>query len=299
VRVISSTKNPKVAAALRLRKRAFRDDDRRFLVEGAQGVREALDRAPPAVDTLFVADELHELTVRARSVGVDVVVATEPVLARLADTVTPQGLIGVAPFLDVAIDEVPAGCVAVLHDVRDPGNAGTIVRSADASGTDGVVFAGSSVDPYNPKTVRACAGSIFHLPVVRGLSTREAIDHLRGRGHRILAMDARGSESLYVTDVSGPVAFVFGNEAHGRDGARAACGASGIAEPRGGRNGVPVRPGAPGRGQGGDPRVPDRGRRARYPLTAHGDEGVRVRAREAMVGHVRRAACAHADRHRP
>jgi TrmH family RNA methyltransferase len=215
VRVISSTKNPKVAAALRLRKRAFRDDDRRFLVEGAQGVREALDRAPPAVDTLFVADELHELAVRARSVGVDVVVATEPVLGRLADTVTPQGLIGVAPFLDVSIDEVPAGCVAVLHDVRDPGNAGTIVRSADASGTDGIVFAGSSVDPYNPKTVRACAGSIFHLPVVRSRSTREAIDHLRGRGHRILAMDARGSESLYVTDVSGPVAFVFGNEAHG------------------------------------------------------------------------------------
>ena len=213
--MISSTKNPKVAAALRLHKRAFREEDRRFLVEGAQGVREALDTEPPAIDRLFVGDELDTLAVRARVVGVDVVLAGDPVLSRLTATVTPQGLVGVAPFLDVALDGVPDGCVALLHDVRDPGNAGTIVRSADAAGASGVVFAGSSVDPYNAKTVRAAAGSLFHLPVVRGAPTPDAIEHLRARGHRILAMDAHGSESLYVTDVSGPVAFVFGNEAHG------------------------------------------------------------------------------------
>jgi TrmH family RNA methyltransferase len=215
VRVITSTKNPKVAAALRLRKRAFRDEDRRFLVEGSRGVREALDRTPPAIDTLFVDDEGRELAARARAVGVDVVVAGDPVLARLTATVTPQGVVGVAPFVDGPIGAVPTGCVAILHDVRDPGNAGTIVRSADAAGADGVVFAGSSVDPYNPKTVRACAGSIFHLPIVRGTPTPDAIEEMRARGHRILAMDAHGSESLYVTDLSGPVAFVFGNEAHG------------------------------------------------------------------------------------
>jgi TrmH family RNA methyltransferase len=213
--VISSTKNPKVAAALRLHKRAFRDEDRRFLVEGAQGVREALQGEPPAIDRLFVGDELHELAVRAHAGGVDVVVAAGAVLTRLTATVTPQGLVGVAPFLDVSLDAVPDGCVALLHDVRDPGNAGTIVRSADAAGASGVVFAGSSVDPYNAKTVRAGAGSIFHLPIVRGVPTPDAIDHLRARGHRILAMDAHGSESLYATDVSGPITFVFGNEAHG------------------------------------------------------------------------------------
>jgi TrmH family RNA methyltransferase len=213
--VISSTKNPKVAAALRLHKRAFRNEDRRFLVEGAQGVREALGSEPPAIDLLFVGDELDTLAIRAREVGVDVVVVGDPVLSRLTATVTPQGLVGVAPFLDVALDGVPDGCVALLHDVRDPGNAGTIVRSADAAGASGVVFTGSSVDPYNAKTVRAAAGSLFHLPVVRGVPTPEAIEQLRARGHRILAMDAQGSESLYATDVSGPVAFVFGNEAHG------------------------------------------------------------------------------------
>jgi TrmH family RNA methyltransferase len=214
--VISSVKNPKVVAAARLHKRALREQDRRFLVEGAQGVREALAETPPAVQTLFVEDDLHELAVRAREVGVDVVHADPAVMARLTSTVTPQGVVGVASFLDVALDELPrGGCVSVLHEVRDPGNAGTIVRSADASGTSGVVFTTSSVDVYNPKTVRAAAGSVFHLPLVRGISTGESIEHLRARGHRILAMDARGSEQLYATDLAGPIAFVFGNEAHG------------------------------------------------------------------------------------
>ena len=214
--MISSTKNPKVAAAARLRKRAFRDDDRRFLVEGAQGVREALAADPPAIDTLFVEDELHELAVRARERDVDVVAAAGAVMGRLTSTVTPQNIVGVGDYVDVGLDTVPAtGCVAVLHEVRDPGNAGTIVRSADAAGATSVVFGAASVDVYNPKTVRACAGSMFHLPIVRDVATLDAIDALRASGHRVLAMDARGSNSLYTTDVSGPVAFVFGNEAHG------------------------------------------------------------------------------------
>ncbi len=214
--MIASTKNPKVAAAARLRKRAFRDEDRRFLVEGAQGVREALDADPIAIDTLFVEDELHELASRARERGVDIVHAAGPVMARLTSTVTPQNIVGVAGYVDVGLDALSStGCVAVLHEVRDPGNAGTIVRSADAAGAAGVVFGAASVDVYNPKTVRACAGSVFHLPIVRDMPTSDAIAGLRASGHRILAMDAQGSNNLYTTDVSGPVAFVFGNEAHG------------------------------------------------------------------------------------
>jgi TrmH family RNA methyltransferase len=214
--VISSTNNPKVVGAVRLRKRAFRDEDRRFLVEGAQGVREALAAEPPAIDALFVDDELHELAIRARERGVDVVHTAGAVMDRLTSTVTPQGIVGVAGYIDVALHAVPpTGCAVVLHEVRDPGNAGTIVRSADAAGAAAVVFGAASVDVYNPKTVRACAGSLFHLPIVRDVPTDQAIDALRSTGHRILAMDAHGSNSLYTTDVSGPVAFVFGNEARG------------------------------------------------------------------------------------
>ena len=128
--MISSVKNPKVVAAARLHKRAMREHDRRFLVEGAQGVREALAETPPALETLFVEDDLHELAVRAREVGVDVVHADTAVVTRLTSTVTPQGVVGVAPFVDVGLDGLGGGgCVSILHEVRDPGNAGTIVRS--------------------------------------------------------------------------------------------------------------------------------------------------------------------------
>jgi TrmH family RNA methyltransferase len=212
--VLTSLKNPKVAAAARLRKRAFREDDRRFLVEGAQGVREGLEAG--RLDGVFTTDELDELAVRARHAGLAVHHVGEDVMRKLTSTVTPQPILGTAPFVDVALDELPVGgCVTVLHEVRDPGNAGTVLRSADAAGAGGVVFTRTSVDVYNPKTVRASAGSVFHLPMVREVVTADALAHLRGGGFRILAMDANGSENLYATDLEGPVAFVFGNEAHG------------------------------------------------------------------------------------
>jgi TrmH family RNA methyltransferase len=212
--VLTSLKNPRVAVVARLRKRAFREEDRRFLVEGAQGTREAL--AAGLLQTLFVTDPLEELAVRASQAGVEVLHVDEPLMHRLTSTVTPQGLLGVAPFVDVELEALPAqGCLTILHEVRDPGNAGTVVRSADAAGGDGVVFTTGSVDVYNPKTVRASAGSLFHLPVVRGIEPSEAVAHARRLGYRVLAMDARGAESLYAADLSGPVAFVFGNEAHG------------------------------------------------------------------------------------
>ncbi|MEO8423508.1 MAG: TrmH family RNA methyltransferase [Actinomycetota bacterium] len=213
--MLTSIRNPKVAAAIRLKKRAFREEDRCFLVEGAQGVGEALERSGQLL-SLFVIDDLDPLAVRARQTGVDVHEVSPDVMAKLTSTVTPQGIVGVSSFLDVASDTLPdVGCVAVLHEVRDPGNAGTVMRSADAAGAGGVVFTTSSVDAYNPKTVRSSAGSIYHLPIVRGEGTADVLQGARDRGMRILAMDGHADEDLYSTDLSVPIAFVFGNEAHG------------------------------------------------------------------------------------
>jgi TrmH family RNA methyltransferase len=214
--VITSTRNSRVAAALRLRKRAFRDREQRFLIEGAQAVGEALDR-DGRLESLYHSVQDHPLIGRARDASVEMIRVNEEVMRKLTSTVTPQGLLGVAEYLDVGLDDLPddAECVALLHAVRDPGNAGTILRSADAAGASAVVFSSGSVDVYNPKTVRASAGSLFHLPLVRDVETGRAIEALRARGIRILAMDARGDDDLYELDLDDPVAFVFGNEAWG------------------------------------------------------------------------------------
>lgn len=214
--MITSTRNSRVAAALRLKKRALRDEERRFLIEGAQAVGEALGHAG-GLEALFHSVEDHPLLQRAHESSADLIRVSDEVMRTLTSTVTPQGLLGVAAYLDVGLDDLPddAGCVAVLHAVRDPGNAGTILRSADAAGASAVVFSSGSVDPYNPKTVRASAGSLFHLPLVRDADTDRAVAALRARGVRMLAMDARGEHDLYEIALDEPVAFLFGNEAWG------------------------------------------------------------------------------------
>ena len=219
--MLTSARNPKIASAARLRKRALRDHDRRFLLEGSQAVGEALDSG--RLESLFTSDDLAPIALKARQMGVETHLVAGDVVRHLTSTVTPQALVGVAAFLDIRLGEAlgtafeqdPDGCVALLHEVRDPGNAGTVLRSADAAGASAVVFSETSVDVYNPKTVRASAGSIFHLSIVRGATTIEAIEHARGLGARVLAMSAESDADLYRTDLSGPVVFVFGNEAHG------------------------------------------------------------------------------------
>ncbi|MEX2275607.1 MAG: TrmH family RNA methyltransferase [Actinomycetota bacterium] len=212
--MITSPNNPKVLAAARLKKRTHREREERFLVEGVQGVAEAL--ASGRLEQLFHTPAEHDLAARARRDNAAVDEVSDEVMAKLTSTVTPQGLVGVVPQFDVGLDSLDDhGCVAVLHAVRDPGNAGTILRSADAAGCSGVVFSSSSVEPYNPKAVRASAGSLFHLPLVRGVQTPDALDSLRSAGRAVLAMGADGDVDLYEVDLQRPVAFVFGNEAWG------------------------------------------------------------------------------------
>jgi RNA methyltransferase, TrmH family len=213
--VITSVNNRKVVDAVRLKKRSFRDRSARFLVEGVQAVGEALRSA--GLEVLFHTDPSHDLVRRAADAGIPVHEVDPAVMVRLTSTVTPQGLVGVAGFLDRSLNEVAqdASCVAILHSVRDPGNAGTVLRSADAAGLDAVIFSESSVDVYNPKAVRASAGSLFHIPVTRDVGTSEAIDALRERGYAVLAASTSGESDLYEVDLTRPTAFLFGNEAWG------------------------------------------------------------------------------------
>jgi TrmH family RNA methyltransferase len=219
--LITTTHNRAITSARRLAKRAFRREDRRFLVEGPTGVTEALTE-PGALLELFATPEAAArhaaLVATAEAVGVLVHSVTPSVMSDLAQTVTPQGLVGIAGLRDVALADITAErpkLVVVLAAVRDPGNAGTILRTADAAGADAVVFTDASVDPYNPKCVRSSAGSLFHVPFVVGAPLEAAIVQLRAAGLRVLATSGEGSVDLYSAQLSGPVAWVFGNEAWG------------------------------------------------------------------------------------
>ena len=158
-----------------------------------------------------------DLVERARAVGVRVFVLGEGVLERVADAATPQPVLGAVRLPLTRVEDVACdGLVLVLHDVRDPGNAGTLVRSADASGASGVVFTGRSVDPFNSKTLRATAGSIFHVPVaVDSLAT--TIASFVARGANAYATVVRGGVSHRELEYSTPVVIVIGNESEGLD----------------------------------------------------------------------------------
>jgi RNA methyltransferase, TrmH family len=238
---ITSIRSPRVKAARQLAKRSFRQRARSFLAEGPQAVREALGMqeardaraAPsaqvtpsPVVTELFVtraAWPRHaDLAAQAARRGAEVHAVSGEVMAELAQTVTPQGVLAVCRFVDVPLEQLVAAAprlVVLLANVRDPGNAGTVLRTADAAGADGVIFSDASVDPYNSKCVRASAGSLFHLPVVTGSPLRQAAAALSRAGVRILAAD--GSARLGLDELendgalSRPTAWLFGNEAWG------------------------------------------------------------------------------------
>jgi RNA methyltransferase, TrmH family len=214
-----------VRAARRLTKRAFRQHERAFLAEGPQAVAEAF-RFGARVTDLFVTVQARtrhrDLVTAMAEAGIPVHVVSGEVMGELAQTVTPQGLLAVCGFVDVelaAVTDPAPSLVALLANVRDPGNAGTVLRTADAAGAGAVVFADASVDPYNGKCVRASAGSLFHVPVVAGARLEDAVAAMREAGLRIVAADGRAERSLDDPEVQArlgePTAWMFGNEAWG------------------------------------------------------------------------------------
>ncbi len=223
---LSNPRAPRVVAARRLASRSFRARQRLFLAEGPQAVREAAELDGVLVElfaTPEAADRHADVLDAAFAGGAKISLGTPEVVESLSETVTPQGLIGVCRFLDRPLDAVlergTPQLVALLAHVRDPGNAGTVLRCADAAGADLVIVTDASVDVYNAKAVRASAGSLFHVPVVVGPSAEEAVKALREAGLRILAADGAGAadldDELDAGALAAPTCWMFGNEAWG------------------------------------------------------------------------------------
>ncbi len=211
--------NSRVKAARKLARRSERAEQQLFLADGAKAVEGALSVDGCVVElfaTTTAVGQYADLLAAA-----DVTLVDDRAMAGLSDSVNPAGVVAVCRFVDVPLSSLAGRAVstpalwAICADVRDPGNAGTVIRTADAAGADAVVLAGSSVDAYNPKTVRATVGSLFHLPIVVQPDPVAAIEAARAAGLTVLATTGGGSVDLYDADLSGPTAWLFGNEAHG------------------------------------------------------------------------------------
>ena len=218
--VVASRDNARVTAARRLHERKHRERNRRFLIEGPHPLEEAIAAGAPVTELFHLWDDetpaVRSVVERAARAGIAPIRVSRGVLAWLATTQTPQGVVAVCAYPDdVSPSALAAGFVPVLVEVQDPGNVGTVLRSAEASGATGAVLSTGSVDLYSPKVVRSSAGSLFHLPVARDVSASGAVDALRSAGSRVLAASSDGSVSIHDEDLAGRVAVLFGNEARG------------------------------------------------------------------------------------
>jgi TrmH family RNA methyltransferase len=223
--MIDNPRSPRVRGVAKLAKRDARAQTGLFLLEGPQAVSEALAYRPGLLVELYGTptslDKYSDLAQAATDAGVDIEFVTEQVLDSMADTVTPQGIVAVCQQFPTSVKDLLAGgpkLIAILEEIRDPGNAGTIIRAADAAGADGVIFSGRSVDVYNPKVVRATTGSLFHLPVAVGAELESVIERTHAAGLQVIAADIKGSDLLTARRegiLVEPTAWLFGNEARG------------------------------------------------------------------------------------
>ena len=223
--MLENPRSPRVRAVAKLTKRSARTETGLFLLEGPQAVREALSYRPEAIVELFATpsawDKHADLRAAATAADVRIEYVTEFVLAAMADTVTPQGVVAVARQTPTSVRDIFAASprlVAICEEVRDPGNLGTIIRAADATGADAVVLTGRTVDLYNPKVVRSTTGSLFHLPVSVAGDLTDVVERAHAAGLQVVAADVKGDDLLAARAegvLAQPTAWLFGNEAHG------------------------------------------------------------------------------------
>lgn len=222
--ILDNPKAPRVKRVAALARKKERIESGRFLVEGPQAVRELLTHRDNLVEAVFATTSNEpwqfEVDRLASDARVEITRVTPQVLAAMAETVQPQGVLAVARIPEATLEDALEGAklVAVMHEVRDPGNAGAVLRAADAAGADAVIFSGDSIDPWHPKVVRSTTGSLFHLPVAVSKSLETVVEAIRAAGLEPIAADVRGADLTEVrADLAQPIAWIFGNEARGLD----------------------------------------------------------------------------------
>lgn len=216
---LTGLQNPMVKAAAELKQKKYRQQQGLFLAEGLRTVEEAVRYG--AVQSIFYTaiedDRTRAVLEEAAAKQIKLVCVSDKVLKKISDTETPQGIIAVCEMRSKRLDDFLASgkMLLVLDRVTDPGNIGTMLRTADAAGVGGLLLLQGCADIYAPKTVRASMGSLFHLPVLSGLSEELLVQAARKAGYELLVTCLDGADNLYKADLQGRLAFVMGNEANG------------------------------------------------------------------------------------
>lgn len=216
---LTGLQNPLVKAAAELKQKKYRQQRGEFLAEGLRTAEEAV--AFKAAQQIFYTATEDERTLqlleKAASMQLKLTCVSEAVMKKIADTETPQGIIAVCHMQEQPLEQLLASgkLLLVLDRVGDPGNIGTMLRTADAAGVGGIILLKGTADIYAPKTVRSSMGSLFHVPVLSGVAEQEFIDNAKKAGYQLLVTALDGADNLYQADLKGRLAFVMGNEAGG------------------------------------------------------------------------------------
>ncbi|WP_209974642.1 TrmH family RNA methyltransferase [Paenibacillus eucommiae] len=215
---IVSPQNARVKVWAQLLDRRGRDKQRKFLIEGIHLVEEAVKAQAEVLTIIYSLDKGKPAELYERTVGyIEWVGVSQAVLEKCSDTQSPQGIIAIVQMNISPADqilEMAHDLVVVVDGVQDPGNLGTIIRSADAVGASGVLLGHGTVDVYNPKTIRSTMGSLFHLPIISA-DLLDVLPAARAAGIQLVTTSLQATHSCYETDLSKPTWFILGNEAKG------------------------------------------------------------------------------------
>ena len=231
--IITSVNNARVKDVANLKQKKYRTESGAFFAEGLRAVKEAAQFAD-MTDLFFTKTEeekLRDIIKIAEAKGARLYTVDEKVMAKLSDTKTPQGVLAVIKMPENDLQQLRTNVfaqkaasgfeldnnapVVILDRIQDPGNLGTIIRTADAVGALGIILLDGCADAYSPKVVRASMGSLFHLPVAQDVTAEEALTWCYRNGYEPAATALRNAQNVYKADISKKMAFIFGNEANG------------------------------------------------------------------------------------
>ncbi|MBT9538189.1 MAG: RNA methyltransferase [Nitrospirae bacterium] len=219
---ITSASNPKIKEALDIKNKRSKYKHAAFIVEGPHLIEMAL-ASGNKISTAFFTDSFRakkdgqKILREIKKKTDEIFQVTEQIMHKLADTETPQGIIAIASYDTKSLEEIKfksTPLIVAIDGVQEPGNLGTIIRTSDAAGADAVVILKGTCDVFMQKTIRATAGSIFNIPIIYS-STDKFIDWLKSNGVMLLATALGSDKSIFDAGLKKPIAFVFGNEAHG------------------------------------------------------------------------------------